>query len=192
MYKSLTPTLSILAALGLFFFFISPRMDAVNALEMQIDTYESTIEHYNTFNQKVQTLLSAKESISATDRERLDRMLPVRADGTRTLVDLETMAKSNGLFFGNVVADKPEPILLPETAAEFLGAEDQGKLMLMRNPISFEVIGTYDQFKRFLAQLESSLELMEITDLSLTSSTDNFQQFSITLQTYSWDTVDNI
>lgn len=192
MFKSLTPTLSVLAALALFFFFINPRMDAVNVLRVEIGTYQSTIQRYNTFNQKVQTLLAAKENISVADRERLDRMLPVRADGTRTLVDLETMAKANGLFFGNVVAEKSEPILLPETAMQYLGAEDQGKLMLMRNPISFEVIGTYDQFKRFLDQLESNLELMEITDMTLTSATDNFQQFSITLQTYSWDTIDNI
>ena len=187
MFKSLTPTLSILTAILLFVFFINPQLDLINETRAQIETYETTIEQYKVFNSKVRNLMDAKESISIADRERLEKLIPSTPDSTRTLVDLETMAKQDGLLFGNVASTKPEPIMT-ETEDAYAIMEPSEEVLL-RTVISFEVIGTYEQFKSFISHIENNLELMEITELSLAGATANFQQYVVTLQTYSLSTL---
>lgn len=179
MFKSLTPTLSIIAAIVLYFFFISPQITEIKNVNAQIGTYKATIEQYEDYNTTVQALKDAKNSINIADVQRLEQMIPSSIDTTRTLVDLEAMAQKHGLLFGNVATEMLDGIAEPEEGeAEVSGGD------LVVNGISFEVIGTYEQFKMFLAEMESSLELMEVTEMSLLAATDTFQQYSIVIQTY--------
>ena len=50
--------------------------------------------------------------------------------------------------------------------------------------ISFSVSATYEKFQDFLADLEKSLRLVEITDLSVSGNNTGLYDFSVGLKTY--------
>jgi Tfp pilus assembly protein PilO len=186
MFKSLTPTLSIITAIVLFMFFTQPMYDEVQIIREEIADYKDTTEDYQKFNAQLQRLKSEKDQINLASVERLEKMIPPTIDAPRLLVDLESMARSNGLLFGNItvgtgVAGKGAS--RTDTASAF-GA-------LASHSVTFEVIGTYEQFKEFIRGIENSLTFMEITNLTLTASTERFQQYGVTVQTYALPEVKN-
>jgi Tfp pilus assembly protein PilO len=50
--------------------------------------------------------------------------------------------------------------------------------------ISFSVTASYDNFQNFLTDLEKSLRLVEITDLSVNGNNTGLYDFSVGLKTY--------
>ena len=190
MFKSLIPTLSILTAIVLFLFVVRPQFQEAQLINADISEYQETIEDYQTFNAELAALLDAKNNISITDRERLDMLIPTTVDNTRLLVDIEALAKKNALLFGNVVIESGLGTLgengkgVSETAVSNTNPVPANSNRLITNNISFALIGTYEQFKHFLSEIESSLSLMEVTKISLSAVTGRFQQYSVTVQTY--------
>ncbi len=183
MFKSLTPILSILIAIVLFVFFTKPLFQEVNAINTEVAQYSETINQYEKFKSDLNRLKQAKSTVRTTDRERVDAMIPDEADNTQTLVDLEAMATSQDLLFGNISVEETE--FSTEATQTDLSVADSFSRDLVSHTITFEVIGTYSQFKEFLKSIESSLTFMEITGISLSAATDFFQQYSITVETYS-------
>jgi Tfp pilus assembly protein PilO len=179
MFKSLTPTLSIIAAIVLFFLFVRPQLAEIEKVNAQIDTYNTTIEQYKLYNAKIQSLMQTKDGVSISNTERLEKIIPNTTDTTRTLVDIEALAKKNGLLFGNVSTESLNKSSRAESEAEDRDTE------LLVHEISFELIGDYDQLKAFLRDIESSLGFMEVTEMSLLATSEKFQQYGFTIQTYS-------
>lgn len=183
MFKTLTPALSIILAIIIFVFFTKPQYAEVQRMSAEVNEYEQTIEDYDALKSLLDSLVSEKNSVPIADRERLDRMIPTEVATTQTLVDLESLAREAGLLFGNVVTsertNKPADIA---RAGEASGMPRT--YQMLTDDVSFELIGTYDQLKAFLVAVESNLAFMDVTELSLVASTQNFQQYAVTVRTY--------
>lgn len=177
MMRTITPVLSVLIAGLLFFFFTQPRFDELKAVQTQIDAYQKATEGYKAFSGTLESKLSAMRNRSALESERLNLLIPDKIDETRFLVDLEKMAKNNNMLFGNIKVESKDSVL---------GNGDTGAVSdeLRTADISFEVIGTYDQFKELLRDIESSIAILEVVEISFKASDDIFQQFAITVRTY--------
>lgn len=177
MFKSLTPALSIITAIVLFVFFTQPQYEKIKALGVEIDDYQETIQKYTEFNAKLRELMATKDGIKVDDQAKLDMMIPKEIDDARLLVDLEAMAKKHELLFGNIATDAGTRGV-GDTSSK--NASDK----IVAHSVSFEVIGTYDQFKELLKEIESSLTFMEVTKISLTAASTEFQQYALTVETY--------
>jgi cell fate (sporulation/competence/biofilm development) regulator YlbF (YheA/YmcA/DUF963 family) len=179
MFRALTPTLAIVSALLIFFLFIQPQYTKLQAVQQEIAEYEKATTDYANFRQKLEAFDTRRNSVSALERDRLDLFVPKEINATQSLVDLEMLAKQNLMLFGNIsVADAAD-----RTRS---GADEDADRV--REPehadISFEVIGTYAQFKAFLAAIERSLTLFEVTNISATVGEGTFIQFGVTVRTY--------
>jgi len=184
MFKSITPTLSIVASIILFVFFTQPLYQEVREINAEIQDYTKTTNDYEIFNAELSALLSQKNTIRVADRERLDRIIPNALDNTRTLVDLEAMASSHNLLFGNVDVKVGQPKSFTGTNSNNSVAQFQPNQLMVTSDISFDVIGSYEQFKNFIRTIEGSLTFMEVKEISFSSSEGMFQQYSVTVQTY--------
>ncbi|HEX4799103.1 MAG TPA: type 4a pilus biogenesis protein PilO [Candidatus Paceibacterota bacterium] len=187
MFKTLIPTLSILTSIVLYNFFIQPMYDEVKVIRAEKGSYEETTAKYQEFNSQLQNLLTKKNAIGINDRERLDKMIPENVDLPRLLVDLEEMARRNGLLFGNIDASS-------EGTRTGNSRNEEGDVVasISTQEVKFEVLGNYSQFKSFLHTLESSLVFMEITEIRLSASTNQFQQYAVTIETYALkNSIDN-
>lgn len=180
MFKSLTPTLSIIASIILVVFFTEPQINEIRKINEEIVDYKETTKKYNDVEKKIEALKAEQGKIALINLDRLDTLVPDMIDTTRILVDVEELARSNRVLFGNVTIGNLES---PAPSSK-KGTDDAQVGNLIAHDISFEVIGTYEQFKAFLKDMEGSLSLMEITNLSFTASEGNFHQFYVTMRVY--------
>ena len=181
MMRTTTPILSILIAILLFVFFTHPQYVEIADIEKEIAQYNDAKTTTDTFTQKLTAKLAKKAERSAVEVERLDQLVPSSIDGTRHLVDLEALAGKHNLLFGNTSVEDSDLVTTKSTAND---SEKMTRDELLTVDISFDVVGTYAQLKSFLQDLERSLTLFEVTELSFNVVEGQFQQFSFTVRTY--------
>lgn len=176
--RTLTPFLSLIIAVLLFFFVIQPQYTEITTIQSDTNEYVKATEGYQEFTRVLDEKLMEKQSRSTLDNERLDAFVPSTIEPTQLLVDLEAMAGRHNLLFGNISVD--------ESDVDFSKAgEKQVSSELTTADISFEVIGSYGQLKGFLGDLERSITLFEVVNLKFTVSEETlFGQYAITVRTY--------
>jgi hypothetical protein len=180
--RTLTPILSIVIAVMIFMFFTQPTFSEVTAVKTEMSEYTTAIEKYNLFSAKLEEKLSVKTNRSASDNERLDRLVPDEIDDTQILVDIEALAEKNGMLFGNISVKNNNATLARKTENVSQGLPASQELASV--DVTFGVIGSYEQFDTFMLDLESSLTLFEVIGLSYTASPSSFQQFDLTVRVY--------
>ena len=180
MMRTLTPILSIIIALLLFLFFIKPQYSEITLLQTEIDEYTNAVESYNDFIAVLDGKLRIKNSRASSDSERLDKLVRTDIDDTRLIVDLEAMVEKHNMLFGNVISSGNDAEL---SSGGTDPAQAQSEELRIAD-ITFDVIGTYEQFKDFLKDLESSLTIYEVINLAFNVTEGTFQQFSVKVRSY--------
>lgn len=180
MFKTLTPTLAILAALIIFFLFIQPQYAELKVIQQETADYEKATADYATFRQKLEAFEARRNGVSVVERDRLDAFVPKELNTTQALVDLETLARQNSMLFGNIdIIESSKARTTQDTSGE-AGTPAPPEYV----DISFGVIGTYSQFKDFLVGLEQNLTLFEVTNVVAAVGEGQFMQFTVTIRTY--------
>ena len=183
MKGTLTPILSIVVAILAYLFYTQPEYDKVLALKDNIAKHEEAVSKYTEFNSEMSRLQTKMNGISQSDKERLQLLIPTKIDTTHLLVDLEKIAEESGVLFGNVEAEE-EQHARELTDEELFNSSSIDTTTLTSTDISFAIIGNYEQFKGFLKKLEGSLPLFEITEISLETSEETFQQFEVSIRAF--------
>jgi len=168
-------------ALGILYFYVMPLFEQVRVIQEETNEYREAIAQASEFNQKLNSLITARNNMSAAELERMDAFLGENRDETELLVDLEAIAQGSGMFFGNVgVEQQPDENF--SMGADGRDLDTIGPEDFTETKISFQVIGTYEQFRRMLRDLERSLVLFEVQNISYKPIfTPSLQQFSVTV-----------
>lgn len=182
--STFTPVISVILSILLIVFYVKPAFSEVMQLKSEVEGYEVAKTTYADYEAKVQSLVSVRDSTKLTDRKALEAMMPETFDVTRALLDLESIVKKSGMLFGNVTVEEQASArgeVDPETGEEVADTSD-----FRETNISFAVIGSYTQLKDALQLIESSLVLMEITNLEIGSIGESgLGQFQISVRMYS-------
>lgn len=184
MMRTLTPIFSILIAISLFLFFVSPMWDEIGDIRTDTKTYNEATLGYGEFNNKLNKYLDLKVQRSPMAIERLNQLVPQDINVAHILADIEKIADDNTMLFGDIQTDTTENDVRSVTRDNSDILQDLDITELQTSDITFGVIGTYDQLKSFLKDLETSLTLLEVTNLSFTASGGFFEQFTITVRTF--------
>ena len=183
MMRTLTPVFSIVIALVAFFFYTQPKYDGTTSIESDITEYNKAVDTAQKLNTLIQNLLNEKNTHSQAELVKLDKIVPQEVDEVRLIVDLKNMAKHYNMLFGNIEVSS-EPVdtskLTSATVSDAIGADS-----FVTSDISFSLIGTYDQFKSMLYDIERSMTILDVTNLSIAASEGTLQQFNITVRAYS-------
>lgn len=182
--STFTPVISVVLSILLIVFYVKPAFGEVMHLHSEVQGYEDAKKTYVDYEAKVRSLVSVRDSTKLTDRKALEAMIPETFDVTRALLDLESLIKKSGMLFGNVTVNE-RAAARAQTDEEAGEPVDSGS-EFHETSISFAVIGSYAQLKDALQLLESSLVLMEITNLEIGSIGESgLGQFQITVRMYS-------
>lgn len=181
MMRTLTPVLSIIIAVLLYLFFTQTQFAEIKALQKETEDYASASEQAGAFRALLQQKLSIKNNQSVYDSERLEKFIPGTLDSARILTDLQKITQNSNLLFGNIKVKGGDTVVSTDTNTNESEVTEELDIM----DVSFEVIGTYEQFKNFLRDLERSLTLFEVIDLKYSVTEDSpFQQFAMTVRSY--------
>lgn len=131
-------------------------------------------EYSRLLNNKAQTI----RDLTPRTKDRINQVVPVGIDEIRILLDLQNITKEEQMLFGNVDVEVSEDTSFPLQTGDAIQVDVIN--------VSFDAIGTYEQFKTLLQRLESSLTLFEVTEISFSAPEEAspFQQFSLSVRTH--------
>lgn len=124
---------------------------------------------------KVVELEGVYNNFSQEDLDRLNELLPDNVDNIQLIIDVNGIAKKNGMTLKNVK-------VTTETEA--------GKPIAAANPklgsmvLSFSVRGSYADYKKFIVDLASSLRIIDISSISFSSDDKGVYDYQVSLKTY--------
>jgi hypothetical protein len=183
MIRTITPIFSIIIALVVFFFYSKPILTEMKVTQGQTAQFVEAASKAEELNRELSTKLNQKRNYSPENLERLDVLVPREINEVKILTDLNEMARSRNMLFGNVNVEggdeagssDAEGMAAPQT----ISYEDIGN-----TEITFSLIGTYDQFKSFLADLEQSLVMLEVTNITFNVGEGDLQQYELAVRLF--------
>ena len=180
------PIILILVSIGIFFLFIDPQIKGIEAVNQTIRVNDEMIELGNNLREDREQLQEKYSNISSADKEILRKILPDTVDNVRLILDINNIADDFGITITNIGVEGGSNSETEENENSVIDANttgfDYGAIEL-----SFSVVSTYNNFKRFMMDLEDSLRLVDITSFSVapaSTETGELYSFSVSLNTY--------
>lgn len=175
MLKKLTPLIFIAAALGLFFGFIDPQYKLAASSDVMVARFNDTTTRLNSLISERDSKIKKEKDIGDADNARLKKLLPDTVDNVRLVLDLDSMARKYQMNLRN--------IKFSNSGGDAQGTASVGQGFGMIN-LSFSVNSSYENFKKFLIDLEDSLRIVDVTSLKVNANNPGIYEFSMALQTY--------
>lgn len=211
MYRFLTPILAFIVSITLFFTFIEPTFNRYKQIDLEILNYKAAVDDAGKLQERVEKLKAEKEAINIADMSRLMDFLPDSVDEVAVVLILDKLATAHSLVI--------EGIKVKSTAAEgssggagqsaYTFADDEKNAnaevigadgTVVRKPqdnlettaLSFSVTGEYENFRSFVADLEKSLALIDISTLAIQEASEGeFASYDMGLTMYSFKPNEN-
>jgi hypothetical protein len=150
--------------------------------------YDEAIVQAQKLNQELAFKLTQKRGYQSTQTERLDVLVPAEINEVKILTDLSKLATDRNMLFGNVTVENTEGESNSNQVEQMDDEEGSSRQLayseIASTELTFSVFGTYEQFKSFLADIERSLVLMEITNISFTTGEGDLQQYEVTVNVF--------
>ena len=185
----LMPIILIISSFAVFFGYVDPNYkgsanqsssDYQNAgivfLKSEKAKFDDIINSSTQIVAKRDALVEKKNTITEVDKARLERLLPTNIDNIRLIIEISKIAEGRNLVAKNIsVGD------MAKVTSDTIGTDNTpyGTLSL-----KFTVNSSYNNFLNFLRDLENNLRLVDITDITFSSTDSGFYDYSVSLNTY--------
>jgi len=183
MMRSVSPFISLVIAVVVFFFYTRPMFADIEALQLQTAEFMNAAEKAQELNRELSEKVTRKRSFDQVSLDRLDALVPPSIDEVKALTDVSELARKHNMLFGNIS-------LQTENTKKRNNEGGSGTLGITLSDLShtdvqFGLIGTYEQFKAFLGDVEQSLVMLEVIDVNFTAGEGLLQQFDMKVRLYS-------
>lgn len=184
----------LVVAVIIAFSVVKPKIEAIRDDQNEVASYRTAIENIGQYNQQLQSLTNQANALSAYDRAVLWRYLPEAVDATMVASDITNIVSQNRMLLLDVI---PNPVTTVTTdvtdgssTAADTGVVAEGdrslKGALLAQRFQVEVVGTYDQMKALLRDLERNAYPLRLVEFKfdLEGESSNLVQYSLLLETY--------
>ncbi|NQV92928.1 type 4a pilus biogenesis protein PilO [Candidatus Kaiserbacteria bacterium] len=176
MIRLAIPVILIIVTLGLFFGYIDPTYTLIKELRAEEKTYDEALNQSRELQEIRDSLLSRYNTFSQQDLNRLEKLLPNHVDNVRLILDIDSIASNYNMRTRNVTISE-------------VSSEDKNVIGANQNAVdsvvlSFSVAATYENFIRFIKDLESSLRIVDFVGLSFSATEGDAFNFNISIRTY--------
>ncbi|MCC2630594.1 MAG: hypothetical protein K0S38_403 [Candidatus Paceibacter sp.] len=174
--KLFTPFILLAAAIGLLLLFVRPQYNEIQTIKAQIEEYDYAIGQAQMMVKQKDQLLTKRNSFKATDLERLNKFLPDSVDNIRWIIDINDRATQLGSKIDTIKVNEDT------TKAASLGPDQS---VYGNVTVSFNTSMSYENFQKFLIDMERSLRLIDVSSIKFKPGTDASKyDFAVTLRTY--------
>lgn len=183
MNEKILPLVALLAAAGIFFFYVSPTWSGpIAETKAAIALDDKALAAAEDYTKQQNTLASARNAIDPENLARLTKFLPDSVDNVGTILNLNALAARSGLSFANidVVADVPSgEVMSLQSALPSSGVSPIGSVDL-----TVAAVGTYASLQSFLVGVERSARLLHIQDLIVKGSETGVYNYQMKLRLF--------
>ena len=191
MTKIITMILCLVLAGAVFVVYTNPAYRNIKTLQQQVAEYDAGLDKARELQELKRSLLARYNTFSGEQLDRLSRLLPDHVDNVRLVLDLDNMAIRHNMAIQNVTISRPED---NKRDTSVIGALSEQTKKYETITLQFNTRATYQDFVRFLEDLESSLRLVDLVALTVdaeggAAAEDEAAQepqyrFGITVRTY--------
>ncbi|MDR3558249.1 MAG: hypothetical protein P4L61_01830 [Candidatus Pacebacteria bacterium] len=183
MNRNITALILLVLAVGIYFTYTSGQITVLNGIQATNNQYLSAINNANKLIQLRDSVLNQYNAISDLDKSRLDKIVPSNVDNIRLMIDIAGIAARHGLTAAGLKTSADTSISGSTASAQSnqMGSSGGG---LSTVTVSFNVSTTYTNFIAFLQDLERSLRVLDVTNITLSSSPSGVYTYGVTLNTY--------
>ena len=179
MNKNATAIILIVLAIGIYFTFTSGKIAELKTIQALNGEYQTAIDNSVHLIKVRDEVLTAYNTLSNEDKERLNKIVPDNVDNVRLIIDVkDDIAARHGLFLKNIKTSSPA--LQPQAGS----AKNNPMAKYGVVTLSFSVTSPYDRFVAFLKDLEASLRIMDVSKLTIATNDSGTYDFSVELKTY--------
>ncbi len=166
-------TLFLITSVALFLKYTKPYYDETKILKEEKAVLEEALGNSRELQGLRNDLLEQYSGVSQDDIEKLNKLLPSEARSDDIIVLFEDRTKARGLLLKRIDVQKN------------IRAEDPNAAMGTPLPpysvadISFSLSGSYESFLALLADFEKSLQLIDVKNISFSSTESGVYEFSV-------------
>lgn len=186
-----------LSSIGLFVMLIDPTYKENQLLLADRAKLTEALDKAHELQKVHEQLEEKSKSISASDLDRLNRLLPDHVDNVRLILDIDQIANRYGLTITDLAFEQDKTQQKQQVVETQRGGfarpvvQEQGRIGNQKEDtdlrsLSFEftISSSYSQFLKFIKDLERSLRLVDIVGISLSSDKADFYDFKVKIATY--------
>lgn len=176
MFKSAFPIVFIIAAVGLFYTYIDPIYNNIQTLLENEARFDEALDKSRELLALRDSLLVKRNAFSANDLDRLNKLLPDHVDNVRLALDLDGIASNYNMRIKNIT--------VRQSSNRQAGALGSSQKQYESIVLGFSVAATYKDLLSFLKDLERSLRIVDVTQLSFNQPEGDLYEYRISIQMY--------
>lgn len=173
------PIILILLSAGLFFGFIDPTYNDIQKILQEEAKFDQALDKSKELQEVRDRLLSRYNTFSTNDLSRLTKLLPDNVDNVRLVLDIDNIASVYGIRVKNVAISKAL-----DSQAGVIGPKKKPYDSVI---LSFSITSSYENLIQFIKDIERSLRIVDVTEISLIPSKtgeENLYEYNIGIKTY--------
>lgn len=185
MNKYIKPTALILLSALIFFAYTQPQRKSTESVLVNEKELSSMLSTHKKLSAEVSKLQAKHKSFPVEDVKDLEILLPDDVDNIRLVLEIEKRATSLNLVLDDIDFEAPSQTSLNSDEREKFEENSYESFSL-----SFSVNGRYDNFLKFIKDLERNLRIIDIESISFSSidnskdPTNNIYKFNMKVKTY--------
>lgn len=185
MSPNLTGLILLIASAGAVFGLINPQYRTFQDLAEKGKVYNNALDQAIQVRDGREKLIASNIKISEDDKALLNKLLPDSVDTVRLVMDLNGIASKYGIVIRKIDLNQAEKQQGKSQNQIVVIGKDQS--LVDELPLSFSLSTSYQNFIRFLDDLEVSLRIIDVTSISVSPSTSGTgaYDFTVTAKTYS-------
>ena len=175
------PIILVASAIGLFMVYTDPAYQEIKELQSQVASYDEALDKSQELKKIRDQLISRRNTFPAEALQKLEKILPDNVDNIRLIIDINSIAARHSLSIKNLelgtVSDSASSrsALAVGSSGSAVGSVELG----------FAVSASYDDFLLFLQDLEHSLRVVDIENLSFDVAPESsVNDYTFTIRTY--------
>ena len=177
--KNIISIIVIIISIASFVFVVKPSFAEVKNIEAKSHDYEEVLLNAKKLTSIRDELMEKKKKISQADLNRLSKLIPEGADNVKLIINLQNIADKYHLIITTASSNKKGDKQSKKQTFD-IKTKDYGIITL-----DFNITGEYNNFLSFLSEVEDSLRITDIKQLSIEPGDNvNNYTFTITLDTY--------
>jgi|GEM_PF-6989704 len=184
----LFPILSVIAAVGLYFFFIAPNLAEISTLQAKDAEFSQSLDDVREIETIMSRLETSYAGITNDDLVKLERFLPREIDKTQIVTDIGALLTEEGVIIREIDL----------TGASRKSSRDGEESLLLEQGVKFSFFAKYDGFKKVLKSIESNLQIASVFSVRTGPSGTDYSneedlgltQYEIELVFYSYNLED--
>jgi Tfp pilus assembly protein PilO len=161
---------------ALFMLFTKPQLAKIGELNQQKASYNQAISDMRQIDQKKNELISRLNSFPQEDIAKIDAMLPDKPNVVQLVGEIENMSAKYGIIVTNISTDSGNFTASVGTDAPTKNYQS--------TKVGFDFEARYEDMKRLLTDLESSLRILDIRNIEVKRSTGNVFGYHVDMEIY--------